>query len=148
MRPWIILLEAVHPRDRQLTHHKWEHHILSQGYHYVYFDGINRYYVSDEHGELDAAFETRPICGTSLKNINNIIYGCTLRYLKPRSHLQTADVPGAWPSPQVGREGLVPWVLGYGRARIASAELGTKRVAKFVLRRAVQHLLRLAAGEG
>jgi len=60
VRPWIIVVEATVPNSQIPTHKMWEHYILTRGYHYVYFDGINRYYVSDEHSELDGAFHAPP----------------------------------------------------------------------------------------
>ncbi len=60
IRPWIILVESTLPNSQIENHEEWEHSVADRGYHYVYFDGLNRYYVADEHGELDNAFMVPP----------------------------------------------------------------------------------------
>jgi FkbM family methyltransferase len=55
-RPWIILVEATLPNSNTPNHFEWDHLICAANYHFVYFDGVNRYYVADEHPELDASF--------------------------------------------------------------------------------------------
>lgn len=59
-RPWIILVEATAPRSPQTNHHDWEHLLLSRRYTFAYFDGLNRFYVAQEHSELLAALHTPP----------------------------------------------------------------------------------------
>ena len=34
--------------------------IISADYHFIYFDGINRFYIADEHSQLDSAFYSPP----------------------------------------------------------------------------------------
>lgn len=58
-RPWILVIEATRPNSKEIDAH-WEHLVLSKGYQYVYFDGLNRYYLADEHLELDLAFSAPP----------------------------------------------------------------------------------------
>jgi FkbM family methyltransferase len=60
IQPWIVVIEAIAPFSRTLTHESFEANILAKGYHFVYFDGLNRYYVSDDHAELDRHFEFGP----------------------------------------------------------------------------------------
>ena len=52
--------EATKPLSREETHGEWEPHILANDYHFVYFDGANRFYVAAEHAELKSAFATPP----------------------------------------------------------------------------------------
>ncbi len=59
-RPWIVVVEATLPSTQQETHIKWEHILLTAGYHFAYADGLNRFYVSDEHRELITAFKYPP----------------------------------------------------------------------------------------
>jgi abequosyltransferase len=59
-RPWIILVEAIAPLSHEETHSTWEPHILSSAYNFVYFDGLNRFYVAAEHAELGHAFSVPP----------------------------------------------------------------------------------------
>lgn len=59
-RPWIILLEALEPLTLVKNHNGWEHILTSNNYFFVYFDGLNRYYLADEHRDLQSAFELPP----------------------------------------------------------------------------------------
>ncbi|MBP1475462.1 FkbM family methyltransferase [Frateuria sp. MAH-13] len=60
VRPWIILLEATEPNSQTPAYAEWEPLLTSRGYHFVYEDGLNRFYVADEHAELDGAFSYPP----------------------------------------------------------------------------------------
>lgn len=59
-RPWIILVEAVKPTTSIPDHHAWEPLITAHRYDYVYFDGINRFYLAQEHRHLRDAFALPP----------------------------------------------------------------------------------------
>lgn len=59
-RPWVLVIEATLPGQRTTNHETWEHLVLPHGYRYAYFDGLNRYYVADEHAELLAALDIQP----------------------------------------------------------------------------------------
>lgn len=56
-RPQIILVESTLPNTNTSVHEAWEPTLLNSQYHFVWFDGINRFYVADECSELDAAFQ-------------------------------------------------------------------------------------------
>lgn len=60
VRPWIILLEATEPNSQEPAYQSWEPLLTERGYHFVYEDGLNRFYVADEHDELDRAFTFPP----------------------------------------------------------------------------------------
>ena len=60
VRPWIIVVEATRPNSKMQTHHQWESLIIPHGYAHVYFDGVNRYYLSGEHRDLSSAFLAPP----------------------------------------------------------------------------------------
>jgi FkbM family methyltransferase len=59
-RPWIVVVEAIEPLTRANAHATWEQLLLDKGYSCVYFDGVNRFYVSDAHKELKAHFAYGP----------------------------------------------------------------------------------------
>lgn len=59
-RPWIILLEATEPNSQTPAYAEWEPLLTGRGYHFVYEDGLNRFYVADEHAGLDGAFSHPP----------------------------------------------------------------------------------------
>ena len=59
-RPWVLVIEATLPNSRATNHASWEHLVLAQRYRFAWFDGLNRYYVAEEHGELMAHFGIQP----------------------------------------------------------------------------------------
>lgn len=54
-RPWIILIETPWARDQT-----WEHLVTDAGYQSILFDGINTYYLAEEHLALKPAFDIPP----------------------------------------------------------------------------------------
>ncbi len=60
IRPWIILIEATQPQTEILDYQRWESILLEKNYQFVYFDGLNRFYVADEHSNLSSAFSSPP----------------------------------------------------------------------------------------
>jgi FkbM family methyltransferase len=50
--PWVLVVEATHPRTGRPTHETWEPVVLESGYHLCLFDGLNRFYAAPEHPEL------------------------------------------------------------------------------------------------
>jgi FkbM family methyltransferase len=59
IRPWIVLFEAVAPTgDHRDISSDCVSYLNFKKYHQVYFDGLNKFFVSDEHKELDVAFLT------------------------------------------------------------------------------------------
>ncbi len=60
-RPWIILAEATAPLSTRVVHAEWEPLLLAADYAHVWFDGLNRYYVSRERLEqLGGCFQVQP----------------------------------------------------------------------------------------
>jgi len=72
VRPWIVVVEsasALGPEELVAAtrgvkpkqgHGAWEALLTGRGYRFVYFDGLNRFYVAQEKAELAAAFEAPP----------------------------------------------------------------------------------------
>ncbi|WP_053214802.1 FkbM family methyltransferase [Pseudomonas sp. Q12-87] len=54
-RPWIILIETPWARDQT-----WETLVTEAGYQPILFDGINTYYLAEEHLALKPAFDIPP----------------------------------------------------------------------------------------
>ncbi|MDT8907932.1 methyltransferase, FkbM family [Pseudomonas sp. NFACC09-4] len=54
-RPWIILIETPWARDQA-----WESLVTNAGYQSILFDGINTYYLAEEHLALKPAFDIPP----------------------------------------------------------------------------------------
>ena len=42
-RPWIVVVEATSPLSETQTHAAWHGLLISKCYHFVYFDGLNRF---------------------------------------------------------------------------------------------------------
>ncbi|SDF93279.1 MULTISPECIES: FkbM family methyltransferase [unclassified Duganella] len=58
-RPWLLVIEATLPNSRVTNHASWEPLVTPHGYQFAYFDGLNRYYVAQEHPELLAALSVQ-----------------------------------------------------------------------------------------
>jgi FkbM family methyltransferase len=60
-RPWVVLVEATIPTTQVENYAEWENILLAGGYQYVYFDGLNRFYVAVEKvTELQSYFSAPP----------------------------------------------------------------------------------------
>ncbi|MFA6230625.1 MAG: FkbM family methyltransferase [Rhodanobacter sp.] len=82
IRPWIILIEATEPNSQKPAYAEWEPLLTGRGYHFVYEDGLNRFYVADERSELDPAFSHPP---------NVFDYFVRASEAAARAHLQVAE---------------------------------------------------------
>lgn len=59
-RPWIVVVEATEPRSEVISV-DWEEKLVDAGYMLVYFDGLNRFYISKEkHDDLKDRFNCPP----------------------------------------------------------------------------------------
>ncbi|MFX1684462.1 FkbM family methyltransferase [Paraburkholderia sp. A2RI-6] len=60
-RPWIVLLETPSPNSQKESNPEWEPILASQGYSFVWFDGLNRFYLADERkDDLARHFHAQP----------------------------------------------------------------------------------------
>ncbi|MBA3352757.1 MAG: FkbM family methyltransferase [Blastocatellia bacterium] len=59
-RPWIVVVESTAPMSTLQQHLRWEPILLNADYEFVYFDGLNRFYVSKERCELSEHFLIPP----------------------------------------------------------------------------------------
>jgi FkbM family methyltransferase len=59
-RPWIVVVEATRPMSQEPSYASWEPVLLAARYRFVYADGLNRFYVANEHAELNGAFTYPP----------------------------------------------------------------------------------------
>lgn len=57
-RPWVVVVEATLPQEPTENHHVWEPLLIASGYDFVWFDGLNRFYIAAEQSALRAAFQT------------------------------------------------------------------------------------------
>lgn len=56
-RPWILVIEAIDPITQVPNFVNWESMVLQAAYHYVYTDGLNRFYISKEREYLAEFFK-------------------------------------------------------------------------------------------
>lgn len=61
VRPWIVLVEATRPGTEAPNHEDWEPILLQAGYEFVWFDGLNRFYVAAEKAEALRPCFDRPL---------------------------------------------------------------------------------------
>ena len=60
IRPIVLVVESVAPLDQTPVHFNFEELIISRGYIFVYFDGVNRFYLSADHLNLRDRFGCGP----------------------------------------------------------------------------------------
>lgn len=60
VRPWIVVVESTRPTSPEPAFVSWEPQLLALGYEFVYFDGLNRFYVNTDHQELKESFGPGP----------------------------------------------------------------------------------------
>lgn len=60
LRPWILVIEATVPMSQELHYEEADALILAAGYRFCYFDGLNRFYVAQEHAALAERFASPP----------------------------------------------------------------------------------------
>jgi len=53
-RPKVVVAEAVTPLTSEPAWQHWEPFLIAQGYRFVLFDTLNRFYVAQEHPEIMA----------------------------------------------------------------------------------------------
>src|SRR6516162_2849198 len=59
-RPTVMLVEATRPETRIESQLEWEGDLIAARYTFVYFDGINRFYLANEHLHLKEHFVLPP----------------------------------------------------------------------------------------
>ena len=59
-RPTVILAEATFPETDRPNWDDWEPILLQNDYLFVYFDGLNRFYLDKNHEQLEVNFERPP----------------------------------------------------------------------------------------
>jgi FkbM family methyltransferase len=61
-RPQVFIIEATIPQTTTPSHQNWEPILLQNGYTYQMFDGLNRYYLSNESQALEKNFARVKVC--------------------------------------------------------------------------------------
>lgn len=60
IRPWICVIEATKPTLQIDVSIEWENILIESRYIFAYFDGVNKYYISEEKQELLKHFQYPP----------------------------------------------------------------------------------------
>jgi FkbM family methyltransferase len=60
VRPWLIVVEATEPNSDHEVFSEWEDLLAGHRYDFVYFDGLNRFYLAKERAELARHFSRPP----------------------------------------------------------------------------------------
>ncbi len=60
VRPWVLLIESTLPNSPVQNHEEWQDAVFARGYEFAYFDGLNRFYVHQDHRELLKSFGPGP----------------------------------------------------------------------------------------
>ena len=71
-RPKVIVAEAVTPVSREPTWEDWEPFLIAQGYRFVLFDTLNRFYISQEHPEIMARFPSERTPWHAVRHLDEI----------------------------------------------------------------------------
>lgn len=59
-RPWVVVIEATEPLSSKPSWTEWESLLINRDYHFVYFDGLNRFYLHKLHLNLVNCFTVAP----------------------------------------------------------------------------------------
>jgi methyltransferase, FkbM family len=59
-RPWVVLVEATRPNSTEPVYEDWESVLVTRDYACIYSDGINRYYLANEHADRARCFASPP----------------------------------------------------------------------------------------
>ena len=59
-RPWIVVVESTVPFSEVENYEDWQPQLEQRDYEFVYFDGLNRFYVHTSQKDLRAAFGPGP----------------------------------------------------------------------------------------
>ena len=140
VRPWIVLVESTKPNSPEVSFADWELLLLKLGYEFVYFDGLNRFYVSLGHPELKATFGPGPNVFDDA--VLNLVAGGALTKiikeetagLQQKLAARTQDVEQSAQVLQVERANIMTLSEGFAKASSAweqtSANLAAELAAK------------------
>lgn len=92
IRPWIIVVESTLPLTQSESHTEWQP-ILEEGrYQFVYFDGLNRFYLAREHPELRPHFATPPNVFDEALPVAQASAECAAQLARARAEALERDV--------------------------------------------------------
>ncbi|WP_293856363.1 FkbM family methyltransferase [uncultured Alsobacter sp.] len=72
VRPTLIVAEAIAPGTNEPAWEGWEPDLLAQGYDFVFFDKLNRFYVAREAPEVAQRLKAAPVAWDSVTHLYEI----------------------------------------------------------------------------
>ena len=116
-RPKVIVAEAVSPMSSEPSWQDWEPVLLAQGYRFVLFDTLNRFYVAQEHPEIMARLPTERAPWHAVRHMYEI--GRAPENEQHPDHLLALELArGFWASLPYLDSSLITSMLG--RARLTT----------------------------
>jgi FkbM family methyltransferase len=96
-RPKVVVAEAVTPLASGQGWQDWEPFLIAQGYQFVLFDTLNRFYVAQEHREILARFPSERAPWHAVRHMYEI--GCAPENKQHPDHALAEDLArGFWAS--------------------------------------------------
>jgi FkbM family methyltransferase len=113
-RPKVIITEAVAPLSSEPAWQGWEPFLLAQGYRFVLFDTVNRFYVAQEHPEIMARLPSERASWHAVRHMYEI--GRAPENKQHPDHTLAQDLArGFWASLPYLDPGLITSLLGRAR---------------------------------
>ena len=118
LRPWVMVIEATIPGSTETDYAGWDPILTAANYQFVYFDGLNRFYVAKEHAELAAAFSSPPnVFDDMMLTASSTICRELVASYRAREHALTAQAAQA-----EARAAQAEARVAQAEARVAQAE--------------------------
>ena len=119
-RPKVIVAEAVTPMASEPSWQDWEPFLIAQGYRFVLFDTLNRFYVAQEHPEIMARLPSERAPWHAVRHMHEI--GRAPENNQHPDHALAQDLArGFWASLPYLDTSLITSLLGRAR-RIAKPD--------------------------
>ena len=119
-RPKVIVAEAVTPLASEPAWREWEPFLIAQGYRFVLFDTLNRFYVAQEAHEIMARFPSERAPWNAVRHMHEI--GRAPENKQHPDHALARDLArGLWASLPYLEPGLIRSLLARAR-RIAKPD--------------------------
>src|SRR4051794_39404581 len=113
-RPKVIVAEAVTPLASEPAWQEWEPFLVAQGYRFVLFDTLNRFYVAEEHPDIMARFPSERAPWHAVRHMYEI--GRAPENQQHPDHALAQDLArGFWASLPYLDAGLITSFLGRAR---------------------------------
>ena len=119
-RPKVIVAEAVTPTASEPAWQDWEPFLVAQGYRFILFDTLNRFYVAQEHPEIMARLPSERAPWHAVRHMYEIGRAPESK-LHPDHALAQDLARGFWASLPYLDPSLITQLLGRGR-RIAKSD--------------------------